>query len=148
MMIIHNIASNIQSILPQHKAQINNLKEDGLSIVGYCRKSDLDKQDNIVNLLQRMVDNHYQRSLVDKVFVSPCSNASSPFSERDLSDQCEVFSHLKSVHGDTQDMLKYISNDDNICIVSFDFAGLSTNISDLKEFVRNHENLRKRPAIE
>ncbi|KAI9267285.1 hypothetical protein EDC94DRAFT_633993 [Helicostylum pulchrum] len=140
---INNVASNIQNILPQHKAQISNLKENGLNIVGYCRKSDLDKQDNIVNLLQRMVDSHYQRSLVDKVFMSPCSNASSPFSERDLSDQCEVFSQLKSLHGDTQVMLNYIANNDNICIVSFDLAGLPTNISDLKEFVRNHKSIKK-----
>ncbi|KAG0742332.1 hypothetical protein G6F57_007236 [Rhizopus arrhizus] len=78
-----------------HKAQISSLKEGGLSVVGYCRKSDLAKQDNFINLLQRMADNHYQRLLVDKVFVSPCSNASSPFSERDLPDQYEVFSQLK-----------------------------------------------------
>ncbi|KAG0756018.1 hypothetical protein G6F16_003063 [Rhizopus arrhizus] len=103
-----NVASNIENILPQHKAQIRSLKEDGLSIVGYCRKSDLAKQDNLISLLQRMVDNHYQRSLVDKVFVSPCSNASSPFSERDLSDQFEVFNQLKNVHGNTKDMLNYV----------------------------------------
>ncbi|CAO3677780.1 unnamed protein product [Rhizopus stolonifer] len=100
-----NVANHIQNILPQHKAQISNLKEDGLNIVGYCRKSGLNKQGNIINLLQRMVDNHYQRSLVDKVFVSPCSNASSSFPERDLSDQSEVFSQLKSVHGNTKGKL-------------------------------------------
>lgn len=103
--ILDNVASNIENILPQHKAQIRSLKEDGLSIVGYCRKSDLAKQDNLISLLQRMVDNHYQRSLVDKVFVSPCSNASSPFSERDLSDQFEVFNQLKNVHGNTKGKL-------------------------------------------
>lgn len=79
---------------------------NSLSVVGYCRKSDLAKQDkNFINLLQRIVDNHYQRSLVDRVFVSPCSNASSPFSERDLSDQYEVFSQLKNVHGNTKGKL-------------------------------------------
>ncbi|GAA5809500.1 hypothetical protein MFLAVUS_002909 [Mucor flavus] len=58
---------------------------------------------------QRMTNNHYQRSLVDK---------------------------LQGVHGDTQDMINFIANNDHVCIVSFDFAGLSTNVSDLKEFVR------------
>ncbi|ORE04237.1 hypothetical protein BCV72DRAFT_337436 [Rhizopus microsporus var. microsporus] len=82
------------------------------------------------------VDNHYQCSLVDTVPVSPCSNASSSFSERDLSDQYEVFSQLKNVHGNTKDMLNYVANNNNIYIVSLDFAGLSTNVSDLKEFVR------------
>lgn len=138
-----NVASNIENILPQHKAQIRSLKEDGLSIVGYCRKSDLAKQDNLISLLQRMVDNHYQRSLVDKVFVSPCSNASSPFSERDLSDQFEVFNQLKNVHGNTKDMLNYVENNDNICLISLDFAGLSTNMADLKEFVRNNKSIKK-----
>lgn len=33
-------------------------------------------------------------------------------------------------------MINYIENNDHVCIVSFDFYGLSTNASDLKEFVR------------
>ncbi|KAI8980909.1 hypothetical protein BDB01DRAFT_190516 [Pilobolus umbonatus] len=92
-----NAARNIQIVLPQHRARISNLKEDGLSIVGYCRKSDLGKQANSVHLLQRMVNNHCQHSLIDKVFVFPCSNASSPFSKRDLSDQCEVFKLILAI---------------------------------------------------
>lgn len=103
--ILDNIASNIANILPQHQAQISSLKKDGLTVVGYCHKSDLAKEGNFINLLQRMVDNHYQRSLVDRVFVSPCSNAQSPFSERDLSDQNEVLSQLENVHGNTKGKL-------------------------------------------
>ncbi|EPB88414.1 hypothetical protein HMPREF1544_04765 [Mucor circinelloides 1006PhL] len=78
-----------------------------------------------------MVDNHYQRSLVNKVFVSSCSNASSPFSERDLSDQYELLCNFVSNQLISLDMLDYVANSGNICIVSFDFAGLSTNVSDL-----------------
>ncbi|KAI9243271.1 hypothetical protein BY458DRAFT_448397, partial [Sporodiniella umbellata] len=129
-----NVARNIQKALPQHQAQISSLKEGGINTTGCCHKSDLEEQDNSINPLQRMVNNHYQRSLVDKVFVSPYP-----------------FSHFKSAYGDTQDklilatvqfhfklcisidILKYISNSDNICI---DFAGLSTNVSGLKGFVR------------
>jgi hypothetical protein len=33
-------------------------------------------------------------------------------------------------------MLSYVANKDNICLVSLHFAGLSTNVADLKEFVR------------
>ncbi|KAI9267235.1 hypothetical protein EDC94DRAFT_602700 [Helicostylum pulchrum] len=52
-----------------------------------------------------MVNNHYERSLVNKVFVSSCSNASFPFSERDVSNECEVLNQLTSVHGDTKGKL-------------------------------------------
>lgn len=83
-----NVASNIQNILPQHKAQIGNLKQDGLGIVGYCRKSNLEKPGNLINLLQCMVNDHYQRSL-----------AGTPLAERDLSDQYKVLSKLDCVHG-------------------------------------------------
>ncbi|KAL7322292.1 hypothetical protein PS15p_211931 [Mucor circinelloides] len=78
-----------------------------------------------------MVDSRYQHSFVEKALVPSCSNASSPFCERDLSDQHKVLSQLKSVHGNTKDMLDYIANRGNICIVSFDFAGLSTSVWNL-----------------
>lgn len=82
--ILDNIASNIANVLPQHQAKISSLIKDGLTIVGYCRQSDLAKEDNYINLLQRMVDNHYRRPLVDRVFVSPCSNVQSPFSQKEI----------------------------------------------------------------
>lgn len=98
------VVNNIINVLPQHQAHIRNLKEDGWRIIGYCRKPDLSKTDNFINILQRMVDNHYQHSLVDRVFVSPCSNASS-FLERDLLPQNEIFSQLENIHGNTKGKL-------------------------------------------
>jgi hypothetical protein len=54
-------------------------------IIGYVRKSpsDVDPETRL-KLLQKMVDNLLDRSLVDKVYVSVSSLASSPFNERDL----------------------------------------------------------------
>lgn len=49
-----------------------------------------------------MVDNLYERSLVDRVFVSPCSKVSSPLSARDLTEQDEILGQLKNIHGNTK----------------------------------------------
>lgn len=99
------VANNIINVLPGHQANIRSLKEDGWNVIGYCRKSDLPQTENFTNILQHMVDNHYRRSLVEKVFVSPSSNAGSSFSERDLQPQNEAFDQLQNVHGNTKGKL-------------------------------------------
>ncbi|KAI7900830.1 uncharacterized protein BX663DRAFT_516656 [Cokeromyces recurvatus] len=37
------------------------------------------------------------------MFVSPCSNSHSSFSERDLLNQNEVFTQLENIHESTED---------------------------------------------
>ncbi|KAG2226542.1 hypothetical protein INT45_014286 [Circinella minor] len=48
-----------------------------------------------------------------------------------------------SVNGNTQDMLAYIANTQNICLVSLDYAGLTTNCDDLHGFLKQHPNIQK-----
>ncbi|KAL0080395.1 hypothetical protein J3Q64DRAFT_1644343, partial [Phycomyces blakesleeanus] len=53
----------------------------------YVRKSPSDVDlETRSKLLQKMVDDLLDRSLVDKVYVSVSSLTSSPFNERDLKD--------------------------------------------------------------
>lgn len=49
-----------------------------------------------------MVNILRQRSLVEKVFVSPFSNVKEGFCKRDLNDQ-DILSELDQVEGNTQD---------------------------------------------
>ncbi|KAI8096325.1 uncharacterized protein BX664DRAFT_258100, partial [Halteromyces radiatus] len=102
----------------------------------YARKSP-DGSDPATRLqhLQQMVNNLRERSLVDKTYVSISSLASSPFNERDLNvvDDMEKLEH---VTGNTQDMLEYIQAvDHNVCLVSIDFAGLSSRSHIVKDFL-------------
>ncbi|KAL0074018.1 hypothetical protein F4703DRAFT_1781198 [Phycomyces blakesleeanus] len=130
------IAKKISSTLEDHKTYMM-LKNEGFHIIGYCRKSDLKKEEkNLGNLLQQMVENLYKRSLVDSVFVSPYCNANVPFSKRDLNGKTMIFSTLQNIHGDPKDKKK-------ICIVCLDYAGLTTNILDLKHVLQNNENIKK-----
>ncbi|KAI7857943.1 hypothetical protein BDC45DRAFT_499716 [Circinella umbellata] len=78
-----DLAKNIIDVIPRHHAYINQLKKDGYHIIGYCRKSKTPSS-NRAALLQRMVNILRERSLVEKVFVSPCSNVKQAFSKRDL----------------------------------------------------------------
>ncbi|KAG1090271.1 hypothetical protein G6F42_019743 [Rhizopus arrhizus] len=129
-----SVAENVLNVLPCHQAKINELKQEGFKIIGYCRKS-LASSKNRVSCLQRMINILYKRSLVDKVFVSPQSSAKQQFAKRDLSDD-DVLPQLEDVHGSTKDFLKYLKSNDKICVVAIDYAGFTTNMSDLRDLLR------------
>lgn len=87
-------------MIPKHHAYINQLKNDGYHVVGYCRKSKTHSS-NRATLLKRMVDILRQRSLVEKIFVSPSSSVKESFYKRDFNDQ-DNLSELDKVNGNTQ----------------------------------------------
>lgn len=125
---IVSVAENVLNVLPCHQAKINELKQNGFKIIGYCRKS-MASSKNRASCLQRMINILYKRSLVDKVFVSPQSSAKQQFVKRDLSDD-DVLPQLEDVHDSTKDFLKYLKNSGKICVVAIDYAGFTTNMSD------------------
>lgn len=131
---IVSVAENVLNLLPCHQAKINELKKNRFKIIGYYRKS-VASSKNSASCLQRMINILYKRSLVDKVFVSPQSPAKQQFAKRDLSDD-DVLPQLEDVHGSTKDFLKYLKNNDKICVVAIDYAGFTTNMSDLRGLLR------------
>ncbi|KAI9267295.1 hypothetical protein EDC94DRAFT_633994 [Helicostylum pulchrum] len=112
------------------------MKETGYEVVGYTRKSKGEKDDIIrIRLLNLMLEKLKTRSLADKVFVSPNSSADDSFNQRDEKKPVEMMSYLIA-NGDTQDMLKYISDKEKkIILVAIDYAGLTINCEDLKSFL-------------
>lgn len=108
------------------------MKKEGLQIIGYCRKS-LGDTKNRVLCLQRMIDILYERSLVDKIFVSPFNTTKQPFSKRDRKNLKEILSQLTSVHGSTED---FLNKNPNVCVISIDYASFTTNCTDLKQLLR------------
>ncbi|EIE88215.1 hypothetical protein RO3G_12926 [Rhizopus delemar RA 99-880] len=89
-----------------------------------------------------MCDRLRERSLVDKLFVSVCSNANHPISERDVKVDKKIIEKL-DVDGNTQEMLQYISTNKKICLVVLDYAGLTTDPNDLKKFLEANKNIEK-----
>ncbi|KAI8064321.1 uncharacterized protein B0P05DRAFT_581019 [Gilbertella persicaria] len=79
------------------------------------------------------------RSLVDYVFVSYFCNASDPLHSRDKNQEKVL------EDGNTQDMLRHINNNNKVCLVVLDHAGLSTNREDLEQLVSisDNESLQK-----
>ncbi|PHZ17898.1 uncharacterized protein RHIMIDRAFT_243898 [Rhizopus microsporus ATCC 52813] len=73
-----------------------------------------------------MVDILRQRSLVEKVFVSPSSSVKESFYKRDFNDQ-DILSELDQVNGNTQDFLTFIQENDKVCVVALDYAGFTTS---------------------
>ncbi|KAI8326788.1 hypothetical protein BD560DRAFT_361671, partial [Blakeslea trispora] len=140
-----DLKSAICNFLPLYQESIKNLKRSGFEIVGYARKSPSnDTNENRVKLLQKMVDNLRNRSLTTRVYVSFSSYATAPLNERDTTTSKSMIAKLSNVNGDTQDMLQYLqSADHDICLVSIDYAGLSSRSQELKRLIENNDKLKK-----
>ncbi|KAI9033890.1 hypothetical protein CLU79DRAFT_692379, partial [Phycomyces nitens] len=115
------------------------LKKQGYTVVGYARKLTSDEDTATrTRLLNAMSKRLKERSLVDRIFASYASQSNAQLSKRDLKTAMEQYKDLQA-EGNTQG--KQITSTDKVCLVALDYAGLSTNINDLYEFVKQHNNL-------
>lgn len=135
LFFVVSVAENVLNVLPNHHSEINAMKEEGYKIIGYYRKS-VAETGNRVGCLQRMVNVLYNRPLVDKVFVSPCSSIKQHLTKRDLSNNNQISSQLNNIHGNIVDFLHSLKNNNKICVVAIDYAGLTTSMTDLKNLLR------------
>ncbi|KAG2233965.1 hypothetical protein INT48_006457 [Thamnidium elegans] len=117
-----NVLNNILEYNEKYEGFLKTQKELGLEIIGYARKSFSDKnEENSTKLLRMMVEKLRSQSLVDKVFVSKTSAANQPFHKRDINQD-----NIEGTDGCTTEVI----------LVVLDYAGLTTNVEDLKEFLR------------
>ncbi|CAO3664519.1 unnamed protein product [Rhizopus stolonifer] len=138
-----NIIKDITEYREEYQGYIQKLKKENHNVIGYARKSKGEVDDeNRTRLIQLMCDRLRERSLVDKLFVSVCSNANHPISERDVKVNKKIIEKL-DVDGNTQEMLQYISTNQKICLVVLDYAGLTTDPNDLKKFLEANKNIEK-----
>lgn len=68
-----------------------------------------------------MINILYERSLVDKVFVSSHSSAKQQFLKRDLKNEDDLLPALNDVHGNTIDFLQYLEENNKICVIAIDY---------------------------
>ncbi|KAI9477789.1 MAG: hypothetical protein EXX96DRAFT_482975 [Benjaminiella poitrasii] len=91
-----------------------------------------------------MADNLYNRCKVDKCYASYSSEASSDIGSRDVKDDVETLAKLKNVDDSTQDMINVISSSSQkICLVVIDYSGLSTNYTNIFQFVSDNKSIKK-----
>ncbi|ORX63074.1 hypothetical protein DM01DRAFT_1331159, partial [Hesseltinella vesiculosa] len=139
--LVDDVAKGIKDYIPNYQAHITKLKEDGFQIIGYCRKSRTgEDNDTRIRLLQDMINQLQQRSLVDKVFVSPCSSAGENLNARDAQSEFDMH-QLQNTSGNTQALISYLAMTKKVCMVVIDYAGLTTNARDLKEWLSANPNL-------
>ncbi|KAI7900806.1 uncharacterized protein BX663DRAFT_574324, partial [Cokeromyces recurvatus] len=125
--VIDSVVKNSIEVLPKHHQIINEIKKEGYQVIGYCRKS-VGNTENRVSCLQRMIDILYKKSLVGKVL----STAKQMFPKRDVRDVNQILSQLNNAHGSTVDFLEFLNNSPKICVISIDYAGFTTNHTDLE----------------
>ncbi|KAI7852906.1 hypothetical protein BDC45DRAFT_443270, partial [Circinella umbellata] len=111
----------------------------------YARKSPTGENvTDKTRLLKSMISNLKERSFATKIFVSPCSWASSPLASRDLQDSSQAIMDELSVDGNTQDLLNYLkSAHHDICLVIIDFRSLTTRSEDIVDLVEANPSLKK-----
>lgn len=124
---------------------MKNLKKNGYEIIGYARKSPTGEDVACrTRLLKSMISNLKERSFTTKIFVSPCSWASTPLASRDLLPNSEAILDDLSVDGNTQDLLTYLKSvNHDVCLVSIDFAGITTRSEDIVKLVETNPFLKK-----
>ncbi|KAG1164499.1 hypothetical protein G6F46_003360 [Rhizopus delemar] len=134
-----NVLQNIIQYDNKFKEFIQEQK-NGFNIIGYARKSPGEKdKEKRARLLRIMIDKLKTRSLVQEVFVSECSSANDPLNTRDA-DQMG----FEGADGSTKDMLEFLRvSESGVILVTLDYASLTTNVEDLKEFLREHECVQK-----
>ncbi|KAG1176941.1 hypothetical protein G6F70_005205 [Rhizopus microsporus] len=123
--------------------RIENLKKDGYQVTGYLRKSSGKGDASMrLRLLDLMVDRLIKDSSMDMVFASYSSSSKQPFTDHDRTDPLRAPKTLGSTQGAIH-LLRLLSTASKpIAIVAIDFAGLTTNINDLIQWLRDHETLK------
>lgn len=110
---VDDVAYKINNYLPSYQNFIKKLKEEGHTIIGYIRKSPgKEPDDRRRKLLNSMSSNLKERSLVDVVFASPCSQASDPMESRDLKEHplLNQIDAAGSTQGETYHVFIYLIN--------------------------------------
>ncbi|KAG0735269.1 hypothetical protein G6F23_011707 [Rhizopus arrhizus] len=135
-----NVLQNIVQYDNKFQEFIQEQKKNGFKIIGYARKSPGEKDtEKRARLLRTMIDKLKSRSLIQNVFVSECSSANDPLHKRDAGQV-----GFEGADGSTKDMLEFLKVfESKVILVTLDYAGLSTNVEDLKEFLREYESVEK-----
>lgn len=97
------MSSSICEYSPDYQQSLKSLQNEDFEIVGYARKSpNTSNTDTRIRLLQSMTNNLRSRSSATRVYVSACSQSSTPFIQRDIKKD-EIYRALnKDVDGNTQ----------------------------------------------
>lgn len=98
------VLNDIVNFLSKYQEYIQQLKDQGYTMIGYCRKSKQthENSNDRKRLLQQQVERLKVRSFVDKVFVSVYCKSSDPIVNRDLKNSSNIINDLAGVDGDMQ----------------------------------------------
>lgn len=133
-----------RAVMNVYELYIRHIQTADIVTIGYARKSHTNEsQVARVRLLQAMVDKLRSRRLVRKLFVSPRSNASTKFEERDVSDSnISIIKDLMHCAETTQDLIhRFKTNFKPVRLVVIDYAGLSTNFGDIQNLFEKYSQL-------
>lgn len=133
---IDQVVTDVLSVLKEHRNTVTQLKEDGMEIIGYARKSLGSKErkrryENLESMSKLLL----KHSMCDQVFVSPENECSQSLNDRDLDSNFVC---------NTTDMVGYITTcNHQVCFVVLDYAGLCSRGNLVKSFLERHPYTEK-----
>ncbi|CEG83774.1 hypothetical protein RMATCC62417_17649 [Rhizopus microsporus] len=122
-----------------------HLKSNVMTTIGYVRKSkSAESHMTRCRLINKMIKTQRDKNLCTKVYVSPHSNAEDMFYQRDKDVNCLLLEQLKNCDGSIQDLIHRLERKfSKTRLVVLDYAGLSTNVDDIKSFLRKHSQIHE-----
>ena len=93
-----DVTASISQSLTKFRTEMTNIKDADFECIGYVRKSPPrtnEKPENRVRLLQQMINRLQERSMVQKVFVSPNCSSGQALNDRDVPQPKDVLQKLK-----------------------------------------------------
>ncbi|KAG1524172.1 hypothetical protein G6F46_011277 [Rhizopus delemar] len=133
------------------------MKNEEYQMVRYVRKPPGEKSvAGRIRILQQTVSRLKERSMVDKFFISVCCNSNDPIVEGDMKlEGKDIQKLITKTDGTMQgkvalddicsfvnidgqiliELISYLTNTKKVCLVVIDYAGLSTNVDNLRNFI-------------
>ncbi|KAI8076319.1 uncharacterized protein BX664DRAFT_50302 [Halteromyces radiatus] len=122
-----------------------HLRANPITTIGYARKSKgRERFTTRCNLLSKMVERLEAQCLCTKIFVSPSSNANEELEKRDTNSNNSNYLKALQVNGDMKDLCRLLNTKFKpVRLVAIDFAGLTTEPNDLRQFIRKYTQIQE-----
>lgn len=131
---IDSVAKNMVEVLPRHQLKINEMKKDGYQNNWLLQK--IRRRYRKQSQLFAKNGGYFIQKIISRQDLCfPLSSTKQQFRKHDLGDKNEILSKLYNIHGCTIEFLEFLRNNAKICVIAVDYAGLTTNVTDLKKLL-------------
>ncbi|KAG2238027.1 hypothetical protein INT48_002594 [Thamnidium elegans] len=124
----------LEQVQVQVEEAVNSDKKEDLILVSVA--------ENVLDVLPNH-DSKIHATKKDSYKIIGRSSAKQQFLKRDLKNEDDILPALNDVHGNTVYLLQFLKENNKICVIAIEYAGLITKMTDLKNLLRDNASLKK-----